>query len=37
MTIFRTTTAVLLILALTGCACSDIMDSCPTNIWAKPV
>jgi len=25
------------ILALSGCACSDISDWCPTNVWTKPV
>jgi outer membrane murein-binding lipoprotein Lpp len=32
-----TAAALSAILALSGCACSDFSDQCPTNIWVKPV
>jgi hypothetical protein len=27
----------LLAIGLSGCACDDVFDYCPTNIWTKPV
>jgi hypothetical protein len=35
--VFLVLIGISMLLGLSACACDDIMDYCPTNIWVKPV